>query len=156
MPGGYLLPLMKRLFLVAALVSLVGSLSMLTLHAQQPQAGTIEVTIEGPKVKKGQLMASIYNSEANFMKQPYRTVTLPVEPGKDLVLAFNNIPTGTYALAVFHDENNNNELDTNWMGIPREGYGFSNNVRPTFRPANFEESQFTHTGQTMSLTVKVH
>jgi uncharacterized protein (DUF2141 family) len=42
---------------------------------------------------------------------------------------FEDIPPGTYALAVIHDENMNGKLDTNWLGIPKEGYGFSNAVK---------------------------
>jgi uncharacterized protein (DUF2141 family) len=42
---------------------------------------------------------------------------------------FENIPPGTYALAVIHDENANGKLDTSWLGIPTEGYGFSNDVK---------------------------
>jgi len=146
---------MRTLFLTATQAVLLGCLSMLSAFGQQPSKGTIKVTIEGCQERKGQLIASIYNSEANYMKQPYRTVNIAVEPGEELVLSFQDIPHGEYALAVFHDKNSNNELDKNWMGIPKEDYGFSNNVRPTFRAANYDESRFNHTGASVSLLVKV-
>ena len=50
-------------------------------------------------------------------------------PGNSAICQFNDIPPGTYAIAVFHDENANGKLDKNFLGIPCEGYGASNNVR---------------------------
>ena len=55
---------------------------------------------------------------------------------------FKEIPYGRYAIAVFLDENDNYKLDRNFLGIPSEKYGFSNNVRHAFRPASFEEASF--------------
>jgi uncharacterized protein (DUF2141 family) len=49
---------------------------------------------------------------------------------------------GEYSVAVIHDENNNGKLDTNIFGIPTEAYGFSNNIRPKFRAANWDETKF--------------
>ncbi|MFN3301349.1 MAG: DUF2141 domain-containing protein [Sediminibacterium sp.] len=60
----------------------------------------------------------------------------------EISVDFNNIPKGKYAIAVFLDENDNYELDRNIFGIPKEKYGFSNNVLPALRPATFEESAF--------------
>jgi uncharacterized protein (DUF2141 family) len=55
---------------------------------------------------------------------------------------FEDIPPGTYALVVIHDENSNGKLDTNWLGVPREDYGFSNDAKgllggPSFSAASF-------------------
>ncbi len=57
-------------------------------------------------------------------------------------MIFKDIPNGIYAVSIFQDTNNNGRLDKNFLGIPTEKYGFSNNIKPLFRGANFEESKF--------------
>jgi uncharacterized protein (DUF2141 family) len=54
------------------------------------------------------------------------------------VILFENIKSGTYAVKYFHDENSNDVLDSNWMGIPKEGYGISNNAYGMFGPKDFK------------------
>ena len=62
--------------------------------------------------------------------------------GTQEMFHFSNLPPGTYAAKVMHDENDNGKLDTNFMGMPIEGYGFSNNPqllrKPTFDEAKFD------------------
>lgn len=55
---------------------------------------------------------------------------------------FADIPSGKYSIRLFHDENNNRKMDTNLMGIPKEGYGFSNNAKGTFGPPAYEKTLF--------------
>lgn len=57
-------------------------------------------------------------------------------------MTFENIPFGEYAIKVHHDEDGNNEMDTNFLGIPSEDYGFSNNASGTFGPADWEDAKF--------------
>lgn len=49
---------------------------------------------------------------------------------------------GKFAIKVFHDENDNRQLDVNWMGIPKEPYGFSNDAMGTFGPPSFQQAAF--------------
>src|SRR5512140_401947 len=69
---------------------------------------------------------------------------------------FEDIPPGTYALAVIHDENMNGVLDTNALGIPREGYGFSNNAKKWLGPPSFSDASFLYDGQNRDLTMSLH
>ena len=55
-------------------------------------------------------------------------------------IKFDNLESGTYAVAVFHDRNNNGKLDKNMLGIPVERYGFSNNARETFSAPSFKSA----------------
>lgn len=57
-------------------------------------------------------------------------------------ITINSVEPGTYALSIFHDEDNNNELSTNFFGVPNEGYGFSNNVIGSFGKPTFTEASF--------------
>ena len=61
------------------------------------------------------------------------------------VLKFENLPSGTYALALIHDENGNGKLDT-LMGIPKEGFGFSKNPAIRFGPPSFKSAELAIAG----------
>ena len=69
---------------------------------------------------------------------------------------FEDIPPGTYALAVIHDENSNGKLDTNWLGIPTEGYGFSNDARGLLGPPTFLAASFSYNGRSVELPISLH
>jgi uncharacterized protein (DUF2141 family) len=68
---------------------------------------------------------------------------------------FEDIPPGTYALAVIHDENSNGKLDTNWLGIPTEGYGFSNDVKALLGAPSFAAASFAYDGRNLELTIRL-
>lgn len=68
---------------------------------------------------------------------------------------FEDIPPGTYALAVIHDENSNGKLDTNWLGIPTEGYGFSNDAKGSLGAPSFAAASFTYDGQNIGMTIRL-
>jgi uncharacterized protein (DUF2141 family) len=69
---------------------------------------------------------------------------------------FEDIPPGTYAMAVVHDENMNGKLDTNWFGVPTEGYGFSNNARGVLSAPSFSDAKFNYDGRNIELTMSLH
>src|ERR671918_2118245 len=68
---------------------------------------------------------------------------------------FEDIPPGTYALAVIHDENMNGKLDTNLLGIPTKGYDFSNDVKGSLGPPSFAAASFAYDGQNLELTIRL-
>jgi uncharacterized protein (DUF2141 family) len=72
--------------------------------------------------------------------KPVQCLEVPV---KDRVAeaAFSNLPAGTYAVFVFHDANNNDRFDTNWLGIPSEGYGASRNNLPFAAAPSFNSNK---------------
>ena len=69
---------------------------------------------------------------------------------------FEDIPPGTYALAVIHDENMNGKLDINFWGIPKEGYGFSNGAKGLLGAPTFSAASFQYAGGTLDLTISLH
>jgi uncharacterized protein (DUF2141 family) len=73
--------------------------------------------------------------------------------GKEVVLKFD-LPAGEYAVQVLHDENDNGKLDTNFMGMPTEGYGFSNNPQ-VMRRAHFDEAKFPLGEAAASIVVRL-
>ena len=93
---------------------------------------------------KGNLYIGWYKNAATFKvneKAIYREKII-VNNQNEVSVVFKNIPKGKYAIAVFLDENDNYKLDKNFFGIPKEKYGFSNNILPALRPATFDESVF--------------
>ena len=72
-----------------------------------------------------------------------QTAALMLPARKGVVRAvIGDLPPGTYAISVYHDANGNQELDTNMLGMPREGYGFSNDARGVAGPPSFQAASF--------------
>ena len=101
---------------------------------------TLSVDVRGVKNSDGKISVAVYNNSEGFLKfdQVYKTDSAKAKKGITH-LKIENLPEGEYALAIFHDENNNDELDTNWLGIPKEDVGFSNARMKTFGPPSFKE-----------------
>lgn len=109
-------------------------------------ASELTVTISHIPNTKGVLLLSVVDSEAGwqFQAQPVAqekvAVAENIREGKTLQLKFS-LPAGRYAIQVVHDENGNGKLDTNFIGMPSEGYGYSNNP-VVMRRAYFKETVF--------------
>lgn len=110
---------------------------------QQPIVGH-ELTVEVSNIAstKGKIMFALYTHPRGFPQQAqnaFAVKSVPATKGKVLV-SFTGIPSGTCAIAVYHDANNDGKLNTNALGIPKEIYGFSNNARPMFSAPSFDEA----------------
>jgi uncharacterized protein (DUF2141 family) len=105
------------------------------------QGGELTLTIRDIRSTQGHVQVAVMSSEAawNGEGSPVAGRKVAVT-GQELVLKFD-LPAGSYAVQVLHDENDNNQLDANLMGIPTEGYGFSNNPQ-VMRRATFSEARF--------------
>ena len=104
------------------------------------QTATLEVEVHDVSSSEGDMLVAIYTEEETFLKfeHVYRTQGSPASEGMTRVV-ITDLPLGHYALAIFHDENGNEELDTNFIGIPKEPLGFSNAKLKTFGPPGFKE-----------------
>jgi uncharacterized protein (DUF2141 family) len=69
--------------------------------------------------------------------------------------SFADVQPGTYAIAVFHDENSNGKLDSNFIGIPREGTGASNNAKGHMGPPKFDDAAFRYAGGRLELKITI-
>lgn len=110
----------------------------------QPDKTELRVQLTGIDKAKGQILVALYDRETAFLntQKAHSLKVLPVENKGTLSLSLGALPTGEYALACFHDLNNNGKLDKNLLGVPTEPYGFSNNARPKFRAPSWEEAKF--------------
>lgn len=112
-------------------------------------AGSLEISITGARSAKGVIRLALCPEGAGFPDckgKTTRTADLRIENGKAQV-SLAGLAPGNYAISLFHDANSNGKLDT-FMGIPREGYGFSRN--PPFRPRapRFNEAVIAVSGET--------
>ncbi|MDQ3394241.1 MAG: DUF2141 domain-containing protein [Bacteroidota bacterium] len=108
------------------------------------EKGNVEVRITGMKDIKGTILATLFISAEGFpseQEKAYKYKEVKVE-GDTAFIVFKEIPYGTCAISLFHDVNNNKKLDTNMIGIPKEGLGTTNNKKPLFRAPSFEEAKF--------------
>ncbi|HEY0229791.1 MAG TPA: DUF2141 domain-containing protein [Dokdonella sp.] len=107
------------------------------------QAADLDITVTDIRVAKGTLMIAVVDTAAAWDDQAQAAAAMTRKAsGAQEVFHFSNLPPGSYAVKVMHDENDNGKLDVNFMGMPIEGYGFSNNPqllrKPTFDEAKFE------------------
>lgn len=104
----------------------------------------LTVKIEGIKKVKGQVEICVYQEGEGFMNSSKAKACIWKEvPGKQLSHTFNNLAAGKYAAIVIQDLNGNKHLDSNFLRIPNEPYGFSTNPSTTFGPPDFEGASFT-------------
>lgn len=103
----------------------------------------LTVKVENISNDEGVISIALCDSKQNYDQGdlPYKGLRGEIKNGLCMIL-FENIPAGEYAVKLFHDENNNHKLDMNFMGIPSEDYGFSNNASGTFGPASWEDAVF--------------
>lgn len=100
----------------------------------------VEITIKGIEEVKGFVLVAVYNSEESFMKKHIASKKVKVSDNV-VTLVFENVTSGDYAITTFHDENDNDKLDSNFVGIPKELYGFSNDAKGSFGPPSFEKAK---------------
>ncbi|MBY0424188.1 MAG: DUF2141 domain-containing protein [Cytophagales bacterium] len=123
----------------------------------QTNKGIITVEVKNYKKVTGNMMVSIYNSADGFPTKPekaFQKFIVPIKTNK-FEYSFYNIPSGTYAVAVIHDENGNQDMDSNFMGIPKEGIGTSNDAKGNFGPPKFADAKFEFNGTTKRITINL-
>jgi uncharacterized protein (DUF2141 family) len=103
---------------------------------------TIEVL--GVSSSEGDVMVAVYDTSDSFLSKDkvFKTGKASAREGKTEV-SIDDMPDGEFAVVLYHDENGNNELDTNFFGVPKEPVGFSNAKMKTFGPPKFKECVFS-------------
>ncbi len=126
---------------------------ILVLGFVKVNSQSLTVSIKNIVSDKGMLRVGIFNSQTDFLKKQLYGQIVKSKSG-DVQVVFENIPEGVYAVSIIHDENENEELDSNFFGIPIEGFGFSNDAMGTFGPPSFEKASFKLTENT-TLTINL-
>ncbi len=116
----------------------VGWIIFFTLAASSLQAATLTIRAEGVGSAQGMVYAGICDTSFEEATCPYKDRG-PAKAGT-VELRLRNVKPGSYSIAVFHDTNGNGKLDRNFIGLPSEPYGFSNDVGRR-GPPNFEAAR---------------
>ncbi len=128
------------------------------LHTSfSPPAGSITFIITGLKSDRGTVLISLFDNEKHFPKNAGKAIgkaRSAIRNGTATV-TFRDLPYGKFAAAMMHDENGNKEMDYNMLGMPKEGYGFSNNAKATLSPPSFEKASIILDGDEKRTTIKV-
>ena len=124
---------MMRITIIAFVMAIAFSGKALAQHS-------LRVVVKNVKANEGTVRVAIFTNEKDFLKNAYQGKSVKASAGA-VSLSFDNLPAGAYAISIFHDENDNGELDTNFMGIPKEGFAFGNNAMGTFGPPSFDKSK---------------
>jgi uncharacterized protein (DUF2141 family) len=141
-------PLDMRGFALALLLSLVWSVSA--------DAAEVAVTVDGIRNDKGEIRLSICSSPQEWPDHaaPGHNQAQPAKRGS---VSFKfDLPPGTYAIDGFHDEIGDGKFKTSLIGLPEEGYLFSNNVRPVLSAPSFESASFTVPPGGTAISISIH
>ena len=123
---------MKKLIIIALFLS------------SNLMAYDIHLEISNMKNYKGQILIALFDRKDSF-PQPdvtYKKAILKKIDDSVMKYTFKNIPKGIYAITLVHDENSDGKMNTNFLGMPKEGYGVSNNPKNMFSPPSFKQGKF--------------
>jgi uncharacterized protein (DUF2141 family) len=148
---------MKQLLIIFSLGYIILLTNGQTALADQTKTLTtnLEIHITGFENSDGLAKVAINNSKENYESdgKPFKGFEYKISNNE--VVQTVILPYGRYAVKVFHDENNNDQLDTRIFGIPKERYGFSNNARGSFGPPDYEKTEFILTNAEQTITIQV-
>lgn len=145
---------MRKAWLAAPILAILPAMA----PAQAPCPG-IHINILNIRNSTGTVACALFESPEGFPTEVLHSATnvMVIKIRKSQARCdFEDIPPGTYAIAVIHDENMNGKLDTNALGIPTEGYGFSRDAKALLGVPAFSAASFAYDGQTVDLTMSLH
>ncbi len=113
----------------------------------------LTVVVRNVTSTDGVVSVSLFSAAGDWLNKG-EVKSIKIGNKDEVIIEFEDVPEGTYAVSVIHDENSNGDLDSNAFGMPTEPYGFSNNARGMFGPASFDDSKFSVTGD-KTIQIKV-
>ncbi|MGA2409242.1 MAG: DUF2141 domain-containing protein [Candidatus Binataceae bacterium] len=126
-------------------------------HAQNQQAdGVITINVTGLRNNKGVVSCTLCSSPEGYPGdcKVQQTVKAAIA-GDKAACVFPHKAPGTYAATIFHDEDNDGKFKRNLIGIPKEGFGFSNNYHPSVRAPTWDEGKFNFSGGQKAITINI-
>lgn len=132
-------------------------LALSSSSAAASDSAGLTIRMSGFRSAGGQVLIAIYRGEQGFpgtADRAWKTVVTRVADGRASI-SLADVPVGDYAIAVVHDENGNNKLDTSWIGMPREGIGTSNNAKGRMGPPKYRDAKFAVTADGAVQAIKI-
>ena len=126
------------------------------LRAADGGQGRIRIVVAGLRSNSGRVVCTLFHSPDGFPRDDSRAQSISVPIVNRVgTCDFAASQHGHYAAVVYHDENGDGKFNTNWMGLPLEGYGFSNNASISWRPPYFDEASFEFDGGTQQQVIHI-
>jgi uncharacterized protein (DUF2141 family) len=126
-----------------SLGAVILAIALPVLPSLSQSTSTVLLEVSSFKNTRGTLNCRLFTKASDFPDgEGILTVRTPIA-GANTTCTFPNVEPGTYAVAVVHDENSNGKLDKNFVGVPSEGYGVSNNKTYALSAPKWDESVFT-------------
>ena len=151
---------MKKFVMFVVALLFTATAPLLAENASQAtvdptQTGSITVHITGLRNLNGMVGASLYASKKGFPDTPERSYASLVKKitATEDTFVFENVPYGTYAIRVLHDENGNGKMDKNFFGLPTEGCGISTNPKIGMGGPKYNDSVFTLNSKQLEMTI---
>jgi uncharacterized protein (DUF2141 family) len=141
-------------FIIYIVLCFFGMASVNLAIAKSSENNPVIIKVTGIKPEKGQVRIAVYDSAEKWLKQVTYAGIFNAE-SQEVEWKINDIPYGEYAIAVFHDENQNGEFDLGLLGISRETYGFSNNVKAFFGPPKWDKVKVIITNSTEEVAIEL-
>ena len=137
----------SRLALTSAVLVFLQWVHFPSLAAQTNDTATLTVRVAGARNTKGKIWVTVFQDAQGFPDDPSKAVrqqSVDIDPNTlSAQVTFKDVPQGTFAVSVLHDENGNGKMDKNFVGMPKEGYGASNNPKKKKRAPTFDEAKFS-------------
>ncbi len=130
------------------------ALAVLVTGFVSAQKVNLQIDMTGFKNNAGVVKVGLYNSEGTFLKTVFKRLKSEIKDKKAIV-TFDDLEKGEYAVSIYHDENQNGIMDTNFMGIPTEDYMASNNTKGFMGPPKYENAKFSITGNS-KIEIKIN
>ena len=145
---------MTRSILVCAIALISAAAAAAQLTASR---GEITVIVENFRADAGQARFLLFRSEVGFPDDPTRAFKMVVVDVADYKAraTFADLPYGTYAVYVLHDENSNGFLDKNFFKVPTEGYGASNNAAGIMEMPEYDEAEIFLKSAQLTIRVEI-
>lgn len=122
-----------KVFFKKSIILIVVSIFMLSFAQNDKHTLTIE--INELRSNDGKVLLGLMDANEKIIREIGEKII-----NNKCIIEITDLQPGKYAFKYLHDENNNEEMDFNWMKIPQEGYGFSNNAKGAFGPPDFEDT----------------
>ena len=135
-------------------IIIVFLISQTVLFAQENIDQNITVKITNLDGNAGKVYVALFNSETTFLEKKYKS-TISTIKDSNCEVVFENVPNGVYAISLFHDKNDNNKMDSNFLGIPKEDYGCSNNAKGFMGPPKWKDAKFKIQNNSVTQTIKL-
>lgn len=132
-------------------ITLICLISLFSFQTQAQDTFTMTVNVEEADNNNGHIFIALYDSESGFLSKPFKASKSTIK-NKACAITFEDLPSGTYAVSIFHDENDNGKFDTAMFGIPKEDYGCSNGATGFMGPPDWKDAKFELKGN-KSITI---